>query len=133
MPDSVLSEDPLLRLYLDRHIKKQLAIDLRKRGFDVLPTEEAGMDTAPDEDQLEFAAKEKRALLTFNIRDFAPLHEQWSATGRSHAGIIVSQQLGSRQYGMLLARMLLARMLRLLSHFSAEDLKSNLVHLEQFK
>jgi len=43
-------------------------------------------------------------------------------------GIIVSQQLGSRQYGLLLPRML-----RLLNHFTAEQTRDNLVHLEQFK
>jgi len=64
----------------------------------------------------------------YNIRDFAPLHEQWQAVGRAHAGIIVSQQLGSRQYGLLLQRML-----RLLNHLTADEMVSNFVHLEQFK
>ncbi len=127
MPDA-LPESLFVRLYLDRHIKKQLAIDLRERGFDVLTTEEASKDTAPDDEQLEFAVKENRAIVTFNIRDFAPLHEQWTEAERVHSGIIVSQQLGSRQYGLLLARML-----RLLDRFSAEQMSNNLVHLEQFK
>jgi predicted nuclease of predicted toxin-antitoxin system len=117
-----------VRLYFDRHIISRLADDLRTRGYDVLTTEKAGLDTATDEEQLAFATDEGRAILTFNIRDFAPLHEQWSAAGRSHAGIIVSRQLGSRQYGLLLQRML-----RLLNHFTAEELTSNIVHLEQFK
>lgn len=94
MPDLPKPESLFVRLYLDRHIKKQLALDLRSRGFDVLPTEEAGMDTALDEAQLDFATKENRAILTFNIRDFAALHQEWTAAGRPHAGIIVSQQLG---------------------------------------
>ena len=128
MPDAVLPESLYLRLYFDRHIKKQLAIDLRERGFDVLLTEEAGMDTAPDEDQLAFAAAENRTILTFNIRDFAPLHEQWTVAGRRHEGIVISQQLGSRQYGMLLARML-----RLLDQFSPDQMQNSLIHLEQFK
>jgi hypothetical protein len=70
----------------------RLAVELRGRGFDVLRTEKAGNDTAPDEEQL--ATRESRALLTFNTRDFALLHEQWQAVGRPHAGIVVSQQLG---------------------------------------
>jgi predicted alpha/beta hydrolase len=107
---------------------KRLAVDLRGRGFDVLTTEEADKDTASDEEQLAFATAQRRAILTFNIRDFAPLHEQWQAADRAHAGIIVSQQLGSRQYGLLLQRML-----RLLNHFTREEMVSNFVHLEQFK
>lgn len=39
MPDAAPPETLFVRLYLDRHIKKQLAIDLRERGFDVLLTE----------------------------------------------------------------------------------------------
>jgi hypothetical protein len=45
---------------------------------------------------LAFAATQDRVILTFNIRDFAPLHEQWNAEPKAHAGIIVSQQIGSR-------------------------------------
>jgi hypothetical protein len=93
-----------------------------------LTTEEAENDTAADEDQLAFATSGNRTILTFNIRDFAPLHEAWQAAERRHAGIIVSQQLGSREYGVLLQRML-----RLLNHFTAEEMVGNFVHLEQFK
>ncbi len=128
MPDSANLEGLFVRLYFDRHIMTRLAVDLRGRGYDVLTTEAAGKDTAADEEQLAFATAENRAILTFNIRDFAPLHQAWQAAGRSHGGIIVSQQLGSRQYGVLLQRML-----RLLNHFTAEEMISNLVHLEQFK
>jgi predicted nuclease of predicted toxin-antitoxin system len=117
-----------VRLYLDRHIMTRLATDLRGRGFDVLTTQEAGKDTAPDEEQLAFATSENRAILTFNIRDFAPLHEAWQAAKRPHAGIIVSQQHGSREYGLLLQRML-----RLLNHFAADQMVDNFIHLEQFK
>ena len=128
MPKSTGLEALFVRLYLDRHIMARLAVDLRGRGFDVLRTEEAGKDTASDEEQLAFATAENRALLTFNIRDFSPLHKQWQTAGRPHAGIIVSQQLGSRQYSLLLQRTL-----RFLDHFTAEEMVGNFVHLEQFK
>lgn len=128
MPDSVGLEGLFVRLYFDRHIVSRLAVDLRGRGYDVLTTEEAGKDTAFDEEQLAFATADDRALLTFNIRDFAPLHEAWQANARPHAGIIVSQQFGRRHYGLLFQRML-----RLLNHFTAEEMCANLVHLEQFK
>ena len=121
--------EPLfVRLYLDRHIVRRLATDLRGRGFDVMRTEEAGNDTASDEEQLAFAAADNRAIVTFNIRDFAPLHQKWQMNGQPHAGVIVSQQLGSRQY-----RALLQRVLRLLNHITAAEMINNFVHLEQFK
>jgi hypothetical protein len=53
-----------------------------------------GKDTAAAEDQLAFATADGWAILTRNIRDFAPLHEPWQAAGRPHTGIIVSQQVG---------------------------------------
>jgi predicted nuclease of predicted toxin-antitoxin system len=128
MPDTAGLETLFIRLYFDRHIMTRLAVDLRGRGYDVLTTEEAGKDTASDEEQLAFATTDKRSILTYNIRDFAPLHEAWQAAARPHGGIIVSQQLGSRQYGLLLPWML-----RLLNHLTAEEMLGNLVHLEQFK
>ena len=68
MPDSPGLEALFVRLSLDRHIMTRLALDLRGRGYDVLTTQEAGKDTAPDEEQLAFATAERRALLTFNVR-----------------------------------------------------------------
>ena len=128
MPDLPRDESLFIRLYLDRHIMTRLADDLAERGFDCLTTQQAGNDTAADEEQLAFATAQSRAILTFNIRDFAPLHEQWQAAGRPHAGIIVSRQLGSRNYGALLARTL-----RLLNQYTADEMVNNLVHLEQFR
>lgn len=117
-----------IRLYLDCHIKAQLAEDLTDRDYDVLTTETAGRKTASDREQLAFAISEQRAIVTFNIRDFAPLHQEWAQKGQKHAGIIVSQQLGGRQYGVLLSRML-----RLLEQRTADELQNALIHLEQFR
>ena len=128
MPDSANPEGLFLRLYLDRHVKPQLAQDLRAQGYDALTTQQAGMDTADDQAQLRFATDQSRAILTFNIRDFARLHQAWTAAGQVHAGIIVSRQLGSRQYGTLLKRVL-----RLLNDLSGEEVRGNFVHLEQYK
>jgi hypothetical protein len=96
MPNSPALEGLFVRLDFDRHMIARLAIDRHSRGYDVLTTEEAGLDTATDEQQLAFATSEGRAILTFNIRDFAPFHEQWLAARRTHAGIIVSRQLGNQ-------------------------------------
>ena len=128
MPDSGTPESLFIRLYLDGHVKIRLADDLGQRGHDVLTTQKAGMGGASDAEQLQCATDAGRALVTFNVRDFARLHKEWTASGRTHAGIIISQQLGSRQYGVLLSRML-----RLLDRVSAEEMRGNLEHLEQFR
>lgn len=130
MPRKPIDEKERLfvRLYLDRHITPRLAVDLAQQGYDALTTHEAALDTAEDEVQLEYAANQSRALLTYNIADFAELHKRWSAAGRTHAGIIVSRQMANRRYGLLLGRVL-----RLLNSMSAEEMANNFVHLEQFK
>jgi predicted nuclease of predicted toxin-antitoxin system len=128
MSGSQAAESLFVRLYFDRHIMARLAVDLRGRGFDVQTTEKPGLDTASDDAQLAFATAEGRAILTYNIRDFAPLHDECVAAGRPHAEIIVSRQLGRQQYGLLLERML-----RLLNKYSAAEMVGNFVHLEQFK
>ena len=128
MSDSSGLEALFIRLYFDRHIMRLLAADLRGRGFDVQTTEDAKKDTATDEDQLAYATGEKRAIFTFNIRDFAVLHQLCQARGGTHSGIIVSRQLGSAKYSFLLQRML-----RLLNRLSAQEMVNNFVHLEQFK
>jgi len=106
----------------------RLAVDLRGRGYDVLTTEEAGRDTAADEEQTRLCHGRKPGHRHLQHPRFRSLHETWQAAQRTHAGIIVSQQLGSRQYGLLLQRML-----RLLNQLTAEEMLGNFVHLEQFK
>ena len=71
----------------------RLAADLCGRGFDVLTTEDAGKNESSDEEQLAFATAQGRAILTFNIRDFALLHEQWREENKAHAGIVVPSKL----------------------------------------
>ncbi len=79
-----------LRLYCDQDSLNHAVVQsLRLTGIDVLTAPEAGLESAPDEVQLQFAAAEQRLLYTANTRDFAPLHARWLAEGRSHRGIVV--------------------------------------------
>jgi hypothetical protein len=82
-----------IRLFTDEDMYGAIAPALRQVGFDATSTPEAGRLGALDEDQLVWAAGEGRALVTFNVGDFAALHADWLATGKRHAGIIVSSQL----------------------------------------
>jgi hypothetical protein len=62
---------------------------LRVAGIDVVTAAEANRERCGDEDQLSYAAAERRAIVTANRADFARLHGRWMAEGRTHAGIIV--------------------------------------------
>lgn len=91
------------RFFTDEDIYAAIAIGLRKAGFDAISTPESGRISDDDDAQLEYAAADNRAFVTFNVADFAALHTDWIESGRHHAGIIVSQQ---RPIGDLLRRLL---------------------------
>ena len=45
-----------------------------------------------DEDHLRLATVQGRALYSFNVGDFHELHTAWTASGRNHCGIVLTQQ-----------------------------------------
>jgi predicted nuclease of predicted toxin-antitoxin system len=115
----------LIALYLDEDVHPRLATILRERGFDVLTTAEAGMLGKSDPEQLEFATSQGRAILTHNIRDYVRLAQHYAKKNRSHAGIIVSDQLPLRE--------LLRRTLRLMTALSAEEMINRFEWLSNYK
>ncbi|HRX04535.1 MAG TPA: DUF5615 family PIN-like protein [Anaerolineae bacterium] len=82
-----------ITLYMDADVHGKLAQQLRNSGYDVISAYEAGNAALNDPEQLEFAVSQGRAILTCNAKDFAPLFQEYWRQGRSHYGIIVSQQL----------------------------------------
>jgi predicted nuclease of predicted toxin-antitoxin system len=82
-----------VRLYLDEMIPVVLAVVLHQYGYDVLSAKEANMFGKSDEEQLDFAVSNRRAIVTFNIKDFVLLHQSWLSEGKEHFGIIVSQEI----------------------------------------
>ena len=65
---------------------------LRSRGFDVITAADAGMIRRKDEEHLDLATVQGRALYSFNVADFHEIHTEWTASGRAHAGIVLAQQ-----------------------------------------
>jgi hypothetical protein len=92
-----------IRIFTDEDVYGSIALLLRRAGCDALSTPEAGRLGESDESQLNWAAHERRILMTFNVAHFASLHSKWQSHGRHHAGIIVSQQ---RSIGDLQRRLL---------------------------
>ncbi len=79
-----------IQIYADEDACERAVINgLRKRGIDVLTTMAAGNAGKSDEEQLEFAAAQRRCIYTFNVRDFARLHGEFLSQGRDHAGIVM--------------------------------------------
>ncbi len=73
---------------LDEHYAEAVAKELRGRGLDAVTVAGLRLRGIDDEALLEFAASDRRALLTNNVVDFMPLHSRWMAAGRSHFGLL---------------------------------------------
>ncbi len=83
-----------IKLFTDEDVHPKLAPELRRRGYDATSTNEAGRHNLglSDDAQLAYAAREGRAILVYNIRDYALIHDRWRAAGQQHAGIILATQ-----------------------------------------
>jgi uncharacterized protein with PIN domain len=85
-----------LRLQLDEHIGNAIARGLRRAGFDVMTTADAGLLGASDAVQLAHAHAEGRVMVTQDD-DFIGLHYQ----GVPHSGITYSPR-DSRSIGVII-------------------------------
>ena len=65
---------------------------LRSRGIDVVTAADAGMIRRKDEEHLNLATVQARALYSFNVGDYHAIHTEWTTTGRPYAGIILARQ-----------------------------------------
>lgn len=77
----------MAELYANENFPRPVVLKLRELGHDVLTTEEAEKSDQeiPDEDVLDFAIEQGRAVITLNRKDFIRLHR----TNSEHKGIIV--------------------------------------------
>ncbi len=110
-----------LKLYFDENVPEAIAVAIRLRGYDVTTVRDAGRKAASDLDQLRYASLQKRILFTFNVADFAKLHDEFVTTGRHHGGILLSKQLP--------VGIIVKRLLKLLSHLPDRELKNNIIWL----
>ena len=82
-----------IKLLLDEDVHSTLSSILRKRGFDVLHVQEVEGKGKSDAEQLTYACQQQRCLMSFNVKDFVLLHNQYAKEEKEHWGIIVSKQL----------------------------------------
>ena len=76
-----------IKFYTDSHIAKAVAVQLRKRGVDIVRCQEVGKDNAPDDAHLTYATSQGRTIITAD-KDYLVLDTLWRESGRHHAGIV---------------------------------------------
>lgn len=117
-----------IKLYLDEDAEADnLVKALRLHKIDVLTTNEAGMKGASDVEEIEFATSQNRAIYTYNVKDFLPLHYEFLQNELNHSGIILGEQT---RFGI---GEQLRRLLRIINETNAEEMQNELEFLSDWK
>ena len=79
-----------MRLLLDEHYSHTIAEELRRRGVDAVATqnERPELEGQDDDVILRAATLERRVVVTNNVRDYAPLVEEFGLRGEPQFGVI---------------------------------------------
>ena len=79
-----------MKLLLDEMFSREIASQLRARGHDVVAiVERADWRGLADPDVFDLGRRERRAVVTSNVRDFRPLHhESLAGGGARHLGMV---------------------------------------------
>jgi hypothetical protein len=83
-----------VRFLLDEDVFPCLKFILEEWGHEAdSVTLRPGLLSQPDPVLLSRASQENRVFVTFNIKHFEELHQEYQDTGQEHAGIIVCRKL----------------------------------------
>lgn len=79
-----------MRLLLDEMISFRIAQELRDLGHDVeaIKRDRAEFESTPDIEIVRQLAREERAIVTNNVKDFVPIHNHLITAGEEHAGML---------------------------------------------
>jgi hypothetical protein len=83
----------LIHLYLDEDAMDfGLVTALRSQGVTLITARDVNLLNHDDLEHLTYASRCGCVLYSYNVTDYARLHEEWVHDGREHAGIIAAPQ-----------------------------------------
>jgi len=112
------------KIYLNENPSWKIAKALREYGYDVVSSHEIGMNAEEDDVQFDFAASEKRAVVTNNFADFVKLCDEYLSSGKEHYGVIFTTKYTSGE--------IVRRLRNLLKNMTAEQIKNQIRWLNEF-
>jgi hypothetical protein len=77
-----------VRLLLDEMWTPTIALELRKRGFDVIAISEPAYAGISDDEVFARAQDDSRAIITDNIADYEQARRGWENRGQVHHGLL---------------------------------------------
>jgi len=83
-----------LRYYMDVHVPAAITEGLRRRGIDVLTSQDDGTRRATDEDLLSRATELGRVLVSQDA-DLLTIAARWQVTSLEFSGLIFAPQRGA--------------------------------------
>ncbi|MBI2331375.1 MAG: DUF5615 family PIN-like protein [Chloroflexi bacterium] len=111
-----------IHLYFDEDVSAGVVNNLRTRGFDVLSSRDADMQSKSDDEQMLYAASLQRAIVTHNRSDFEAQHLKFLKNGMKHYGVIVAKRRPKDSD-------VVAKLLTLLDAVTAEEMEDQLRYI----
>ena len=98
-----------MRLLLDEHYSPRIAIELRRRGHDVVAARERPeLHGLADPALFALMVAERRAILTENAADFVPLVRAAAVRGTDHFGVVLTSPRNFPRTSRAIGRMVTA-------------------------
>lgn len=110
-----------IELYLDEDVDILVADLVRARGFEAATARDAGQLRSSDAEQLAYAARHRKTLVTHNRGDFEALARQYSAAGRTHYGIILAVRRPAYE--------IVGRLILILNHVTADEMQGQVRYI----
>ena len=110
-----------IELYFDEDVSVLIADLIRARGFSVMTTYQAKNLRKSDAEQLEFAARQKKVLLTHNRVDFEKLAAKYFTENQTHYGIIITVRRLPNDMGQ--------RTLKILNDITSDEIINQILYI----